>query len=418
MSTQAIDQQHYNDVALPETYADQQKLDAILTHMRANAPITLIDHPDFRPFWAISKHEDVVEIERLNDLFINDPRAVLADIATEQATLEFTGGNHLLLRTLIHMDNPDHKTYRGLTQDWFMPGSLRDWEPRFRELAKMFVERMAGMNGECDFVQDISIWYPLRVVMMILGVPEEDEARMLRLTQELFGAADEEMKRKEDATDHSDTISDFFMYFTQMTEDRRANPRDDAATLIANAVIDGEPIEHLEAMSYYIIIATAGHDTTSSSISGGLLALIENPEELAKLKADPFLIPSAVDEMIRWTTPVKHFMRTATEDFDIRGTHIKKGESVMLLYPSANRDEDVFDDPFAFRVDRKPNKHVAYGFGAHLCLGQYLAKLEMRMLLEELLPRLDEIELAGEPSLITSSFVSGLKHLPIRYKMR
>ena len=418
MSTQAIDQQHYNDVALPETYADQQKLDAILTHMRANAPITLIDHPDFRPFWAISKHEDVVEIERLNDQFINDPRAVLADIATEQATLEFTGGNHLLLRTLIHMDNPDHKTYRGLTQDWFMPGSLRDWEPRFRELAKMFVERMAGMNGECDFVQDISIWYPLRVVMMILGVPEEDEARMLRLTQELFGAADEEMKRKEDATDNSDTISDFFMYFTQMTEDRRANPRDDAATLIANAVIDGEPIGHLEAMSYYIIIATAGHDTTSSSISGGLLALIENPEELAKLKADPSLIPSAVDEMIRWTTPVKHFMRTATEDFHIRGTHIKKGESVMLLYPSANRDEDVFDDPFAFRVDRKPNKHVAFGFGAHLCLGQYLAKLEMRMLLEELLPRLDEIELAGEPSLITSSFVSGLKHLPIRYKMR
>ena len=417
MSTAAKTEYNYSDVALAETYTDQTRLDAIFTDMRKNAPIALIDHPDFDSFWAITKHADIVEIERHNDLFINDPRAVLQDKATEAAVLEATGGSHLLLRTLIHMDNPDHKTYRGLTQNWFLPGSLRDWEPKIQALAKMFVDRMAGMDGACDFAQDIAVWYPLRVVMMILGVPEEDEARMLRLTQELFGAQDEELQREKSDTEDSDTISDFFMYFTQITEDRRANPRDDAASLIANATIDGELIGHLEAMSYYIIIATAGHDTTSSSTSGGLLALIENPEELAKLKADPSLIGSAVDEMIRWTTPVKHFMRTATEDYEIRGQVIKKGESVMLLYPSANKDEEVFEDPFSFKVDRKQNKHVAFGFGAHLCLGQYLAKLEMKMLLEELLPRLDEIELAGDPSLIKGSFVSGLKHLPIRYTM-
>jgi cytochrome P450 len=418
MSSATNTKHNYNDVAAPATYADQDKLDAILTDMRHNAPIALINHPDYRPFWAITKHSDIVEIERQNDLFINDPRAVLMETAAEEAIIESTGGSHLLLRTLIHMDNPDHKTYRGLTQNWFLPGSLRDWEPKIEALAKMFIDRMADMGGECDFAQDVAVWYPLRVVMMILGVPEEDEARMLRLTQELFGAQDEEFQRKQQEADNSDTIQDFFMYFTQMTEDRRANPKDDAATLIANATVNGEPIGHLEAMSYYIIVATAGHDTTSSSTSGGLLALIQNPAELTKLKADPSLMGSAVDEMIRWTTPVKHFMRTATEDYVLRGQKIAKGESMMLLYPSANRDEDVFEDPFSFRIDRKANKHIAFGFGPHLCLGQYLAKMEMRMLLEELIPRLDEIELAGDPSLIAANFVSGLKHLPIRYKMR
>jgi cytochrome P450 len=418
MSTAVDTSFNYNDIAESTTYTDQDNLDALLTDMRAKEPIAWIDHENFRPFWAITKHADIIEIERLNEQFINDPRSVLQDIVTEEATLEFTGGSHLLLRTLIHMDNPDHKTYRGLTQNWFLPGNLRDWEPKIRALAKMFVDRMADKDGECDFVQDIAMWYPLRVIMMILGVPEEDEGRMLRLTQELFGAEDEELQRQNDTGDDSDTITDFFMFFTALTEDRRANPKDDAATLIANAIIDGEPIGHLEAMSYYMIIATAGHDTTSSSTSGGLLALIENPEELAKLKADPSLIGSAVDEMIRWTTPVKHFMRTATEDYEIRGQTIKEGEAVMLLYPSANRDEEAFDNPFAFQVDRKQNKHVAFGYGAHLCLGQYLAKMEIRMLFEELLPRLDEIELAGNPELIKASFVSGLKHLPIKYKMR
>jgi cytochrome P450 len=241
---------------------------------------------------------------------------------------------------------------------------------------------------------------------------------MLRLTQELFGPEDSEMRREADHGDLHNVVLDFFDYFNRMTADRRANPRDDLATLIANAEVDGKPIGEFEAMSYYVIVATAGHDTTSSSAAGGLLALIENPSEMAKLKADPDLIPSAVEEMIRWVTPVKHFMRTATADCIVGGKSVRAGEALTLFYPSGNRDEAVFDDPFTFRVDRAPNRQIAFGFGAHLCLGMHLARMEMAELFRELLPRLEHIELAGEPSRVASSFVSGLKHLPVRYRLR
>jgi len=188
--------------------------------------------------------------------------------------------------------------------------------------------------------------------------------------------------------------------------------------VIANGKIKGEPLGDLESASYYIIVATAGHDTTSACISGGLRALIENPDELAKLKANPELLPTAVDEMIRWVTPVQHFMRTATDDHELRGKTIRKGEAVQLLYMSGNRDEDIYPDAFRFKVDREPNRHVAFGYGAHVCLGQHLAKMEIRAFFAELLKRLDSIELAGEPKRSHSVFVSGLKTLPVRYSLR
>ena len=253
--------------------------------------------------------------------------------------------------------------------------------------------------------------------MTVLGVPEEDEPIMLKLTQELFGSTDPDMKRP-DATETVNTVSEFFNYFTAMTEDRRANPKDDVASVIANATIDGQPIGHLEAISYYIIVATAGHDTTSSTAAGGLLALMQNPEEFAKLRANPDLLPGAIDEMIRWTTPVKHFFRTAAVDYELRGQKIKKGDNLLMCYWSANRDADAFDDPFSFRIERTPNKHLAFGYGAHVCLGQHLAKMEIRALYTELLARLDHIELAGDPAWVEASFVSGLKRLPVRYSMK
>ena len=188
-------------------------------------------------------------------------------------------------------------------------------------------------------------------------------------------------------------------------------------TLIANSKIDGEPISHFEAMSYYIIVATAGHDTTSSSTAGAIWGLAQNPAELAKLHADPKLIPGLVDESIRWITPVKNFMRTAMEDTEIGGRKLSKGDWLMLCYASGNRDEDVFDSPNDFRVDRSPNKHLAFGYGAHLCLGQHLAKMEMRILWEELIPRLKSLELAGVPAMSQAVFVNGPKRLPIRFKM-
>jgi len=213
-------------------------------------------------------------------------------------------------------------------------------------------------------------------------------------------------------------VFDFFTYFNALTHERRANPTEDLASVIANAEIDGRQLNPGELMSYYIIIATAGHDTTSSTISGGLLALLQNPAELQRLRDDPSLMATAADEMIRWVTPVKHFMRTAMEDYPLRGVTIRKGQSVLLSYPSANRDEDVFEEPMRFDVGRSPNKHMAFGMGPHFCLGATLARLEIQAIFNEMLPRLEWIELAGEAEFMQTTFVGGPKHLPVRYKMR
>ncbi len=406
-----------DEIVAPANYANEPRLHEIFAWLRANDPVHWTAPEGFRPFWSVTRHADILEIERQNDRFINDPRTTLATIEAEQWVREVTGGGHQLVRTLVQMDNPDHRKYRMLTQAWFMPQNLKRVEESVSALARRHVNHMAELGEACDFVADVAVWYPLRVIMMILGVPEEDEPRMLKLTQELFGPQDSEMGRKADHGDLHQVVMDFFEYFNRITADRRANPKDDLATLIANAEIDGKPIGEFEAMSYYVIVATAGHDTTSSSTAGGLLALIENPAQLEKLRADPHLIPSAVEEMIRWVTPVKHFLRTATEDYTLGGKTIRAGEALCLFYPSGNRDESVFEDPFTFRVDRTRNKQIAFGFGAHLCLGMHLARMEMAALFRELLPRLEHIELAGEPAWVESNFVSGLKHLPVRYRL-
>ena len=212
-------------------------------------------------------------------------------------------------------------------------------------------------------------------------------------------------------------VADFYAYFAKLSADRRANPTDDLATVIATSEIDGQPISELEAMSYYMIVATAGHDTTSSSTAGAIWGLAEHPDQLAKVKADPSLIPGLVDESIRWVTPVKTFMRTATEATEFAGRSLAKDDWMMLCYASGNRDEAVFDDPAAFQIERKPNKHLAFGYGAHLCLGQHLAKMEMRILWEEMLPRIKSLELNGQPKNSQATFVSGPKTLPIRFEM-
>lgn len=286
----------YAAVADPRTSGDERQLLALLDDMRRNAPVAWVEPPGFRPFWAITRHADIMELERQNDRFLNGPRAVLQSIEQEEAVRAFTGGNHLLLRTLIHMDNPDHRVFRAMTQEWFQPRSLNKLQDRIADLARRTVDRMAGQGGRCDFVKEVAVWYPLHVIMMILGAPESDEPKLLKLTQELFGAQDPDMQRT--SAPDMGTVQDFFAYFTAMTEARRAHPQDDVATVIANATIDGRPIGHLEAMSYYIIIATAGHDTTSSATAGGLLALVRSPWELEKLKADPSLIPRLDDVAI------------------------------------------------------------------------------------------------------------------------
>ena len=406
---------NYSDLVRPATFADDDYFHKLAAHMRASDPVPWIESETHKSFWVATKHADIIEIERQNDKFLNTRNSVLQSREIEKAAEE----SGAFLRTLIHMDDPDHKKFRDLTRDWFMPASLKSVEPKVREIAKNAVDRMLELGEEIDFVNDVAVWYPLRVVMMILGVPEADEALMLKLTRELFGADDPDMQRKvETDEERIQTITEFIQYFTAMTADRRANPGDDVASVIANARINGETIGDLEAMSYYIIVATAGHDTTSSSTAGGVLALMQHPDELAKVVADPSITPLTVDEAIRWVSPVKHFMRYGTGDYELRGRHIKAGDPIMMLYPSGNRDDEVFDEPFRFRADRRPNRHLAFGHGAHHCLGNLLAKMEMKYLYEELFSRIASIELNGEPRLIQSTFVSGLKTLPVRIRAK
>jgi cytochrome P450 len=416
MSTPTMDEAA-KVLADPSAYADDDRLHAALTHLRANNPVAWVDNPPYRPFWAITKHADIMAIERANDLFISEPRPLLATAAVDDMSKQQAEAG-VGLRTLIHMDDPHHRKVRTIGADWFRPKAMRDLKVRVDELAKRYVDKMADIGPECDFVTDIAVDFPLYVIMSLLGLPESDYGRMHMLTQEMFGGDDDEYKRGGTLEEQFAVLLDFFTYFSQLTASRREQPTDDLASAIANGRVDGEQLSDVDTASYYVIVASAGHDTTKDAISGGLRALIDNPGELDRLRNDPDLMGTAVEEMIRWSTPVKEFMRTATADTTVRGVDIAEGESVYLAYVSGNRDEEVFTDPFRFDVGRDPNKHVAFGYGVHFCLGAALARMEMSSLFAELVPRLESIELAGKPELSATTFVGGLKHLPIRYSLR
>ncbi len=416
MSTRTMDDAA-KVLADPTAYADDERLHAALTHLRVHRPVAWVDNPPYRPFWAITKHADIMAIERDNELFLSEPRPLLAAAEADdalKAQLEAGIG----LRTLIHMDDPHHRKVRAIGADWFRPKAMRDLKVRVDELAKRYVDKMRESGPECDFVEQIAVNFPLYVIMSLLGLPEQDFPRMHQLTQEMFGGDDTEFQRGNTPEDMLAVLADFFNYFAQLTASRRAHPTEDLASAIANGRVDGEPLSDMDTASYYVIVASAGHDTTKDAISGGLHALIENPGELERLRRNPAMMGTAVEEMIRWSTPVKEFMRTAARDTEVRGVPIAKGESVYLAYVSANRDEEIFDDPFRFDISRDPNKHLSFGYGVHFCLGAALARMEMNSFFTELVPRLESIELAGPAELTATTFVGGLKHLPVRYSIR
>ena len=414
------------DIIDPKAYADGKRADEAFTFLRREMPLAVAQPEGFDPFWVVSKYADILEVERQNDLFYNGHRATtLVSVDIDAKVRKVMGGSPHLVKSLVQMDNPEHGGYRRLTQPYFLAQNLKKLEARTREIAKAAVDRMAGMGGKCDFARDVAFLYPLHVIMEVLGVPEVDEPLMMKLTQELFGSSDPDLNRASGALQDPENalaalqsvIADFITYFNALTESRRKEPKEDVATVIANGQVNGQPLGAFEAMSYYIIVATAGHDTTSSTTAHALWAMAENPDQFRKVKENPALIPGLVEESIRWATPVKHFMRTAMADTELRGTKIAKNDWLMLSYPSGNRDEEVFVDPFRFDVERTPNKQLAFGYGAHVCLGQHLARLEMRLFWEELLPRLESVELDGTPKLSEANFVSGPKRVPIRYKM-
>ena len=411
-----MDEQTVSDrIADPATYADPDGYHQLFARLRREDPVRWTEPRGYRPFWTVSRHADIVEIEKQHRVFVNAPRTALRTIAQEEQIRAVTGSTQAA-RTLIQMDEPDHRLYRKLTQSWFLPARLRRLEDQLAELAHIYVDRMADAGERCDFVRDVAVWYPLRVMMLILGVPEEDEALMLRLTQQHFAGTDPGVSGGEQV-DAGAAARELFAYFTELTARRRADPRDDIVSLLADAEVDGSPISDFDRNSYYFVLAIAGHDTTSSSISGTLHALVQHPEQMQRLRDERSLLGDAVTEGIRWTSPVRHFFRTASADAEIHGRRIRAGDSLMLCYPSANVDPDVFDAPREFRVDRRPNPQIAFGFGVHSCLGLHLAKMEMRALFAALLDRIGSIELAGAPRWLETNFVGGLASLPISYRV-
>lgn len=403
------------DLVSPKRYAEQGRPHDEWTLLRKEAPVYYCEPEGYKPFWAITKHADISEISKQPTVFLSAPRTAITTIAEDEARA--AGPQQ---RTLVNMDLPDHRTFRKIASSWFTPRHVAALEARMVDSARRLTDKLATKpSGEAfDFVNEVAAPHPLRLIAHLFGLPETDEPFVLQITNEIFGSEDPEFKRAETSHEHNmQLLGEAFAFFGKIAEDRRANPTDDLATAIVQAHIDKDPIEMGDVLGYYLIILTAGHETTRNAISGGLLALMENPEELAKLRADPSLAESAADEIVRWTTPVNQFARTAAQDYELRGQTIKAGQDVALFYGSANRDEEIFEDPFSFRIERSPNNHLGFGIGEHFCLGASLARMEIRVLLEELIPRLEEIDLAGEPARLASSFVGGIKHLPVSCKV-
>jgi cytochrome P450 len=433
---------HDADVIAPEVYGRTSHPHQAFAWLRANDPLRYVSAEGFRPFWAVTKHADIIEVERQPELFLSEPRPIVVpeainpEVRAELIAQIFerlkdspkllqvlaTAGQGGLIRSLVQMDAPDHPKYRALVQPWFKPANLKRLEDRLDVITRNILDTMMGDGRErtLDFVQDVAVFHPLKMIIELLGVPEADEWRILKLTNELFAGDDPEMRRTgADPLSIFETIKDLYEYFDRMTEERRARPTEDLASYIANGRIDGEYLPFKELISYYIIVATAGHETTRTAMSGGLLALLQNPDQFERLRTGgDELMKLAVEEMIRWSTPVTQFCRTATRDYQLRGKTVRAGDNLALFYASANRDEDVFDEPDKFKVDRQPNRHIAFGMGPHMCLGNLLARMELRIFYAQFLPRIESIELAGEPSFLRASFVHGVKHLPIRVKLR
>ena len=404
------------DIFSPEAYLDEAEVSRRCKDMRAQGRVLWIEQEPYRPFWAVLGRDEIMAVERDGKTWLAAPRQTLIPRDIEDAIIAQWGVRTGPVRTLLDMDGAEHRDHRNLTQSWFNSAFLETLRERMARLAREYVDKLEALGGECDFVEEVAVPYPLIMITSILGLPDSDAPLVLRLTQELFGAQDPERQRSGEYG--QDVAMEFFAYLGGVVAERRKAPREDLMSVVANATLNGEPLSDIDTLSYGMLLAAAGHDTTSSSIGVGMMQLALNPGEFAKLQADPDLMSSAAQEMFRWATPVRHFMRTAAVDTVVGGQPIKAGESVCLVYLSGNRDEAAFPDADAFRIDRSPNRHVAFGYGAHHCLGRILAEMEMEALFREIIARVESIELTGEPEWVKTNHTGGLKHLPIRYRMK
>jgi cholest-4-en-3-one 26-monooxygenase len=382
----------------------------VLTELRRRDPVHW--HPDRGSrggFWCITRHADVVTVNRDADTFVSGRGVTIAD---GPDTPDDEGRASALLPLL---DAPVHTRQRRIVSRGFTARTIALLEDQLTWRARTIVDAVVD-KGRCDFVTDIASELPLQAIAGLMGIPPEDHHRIVRWGDQLIGVEDPEFEGDVDA--QLSTLAEMTAYAAELRAQRLVEPRDDLITHLTSAQVDGASLSESEFGELFLLLAIAGHETTRNAAAQGIRALAERPEQLAALTADPSpeRLARAVEEILRWACPVMHFRRTATRDVEIGGRQIRQGDRVVMWYVSANRDEAVFEDPFRFDIDRHPNDHLSFGGGGpHYCLGAPLGRLELRVLLHEIVTRLPDLRLDGPPELLRSNFVAGVKHLPIRF---
>jgi cholest-4-en-3-one 26-monooxygenase len=375
--------------------------------LRRDAPVWF--HPgtdEVEGFWCIVKHADLVELSR----DYGHASSALGGITLHDASAEDL---ELQRQMMLMMDPPNHTKLRLLVNKGFTPRMIGRLDEHIRDIAKAIVDEVAS-RGECDFVVEVAAQLPLRVIVEMMGVPDADRPKIFEWTNRLIGSEDPEYNVSRDEAIGAAT--EMFMYSTELAAEKRKNPGDDIISTLLQAEVEGNRLTDTEFNLFFQLLAVAGNETTRNLISNGMNFMFEHPDQWAKLVDDRSLLPGAIDEMLRYASPVMYMRRTAPEDFELRGQTIREGEKMALWYISANRDEDVFEDPQRFDVTRSPNEYVAFGGGGpHFCLGANLAKLEIRVMFEELLNRLPDIARAGDIQRLRSNFINGIKHMPVKF---
>ena len=409
------------DLIAPSRYGTKGVPHDVWTLLRKESPVHRCElDGEFESFWAITKHADIIDVSSKPHLFSNREGPMILSREQKIGVAKRASGPMGRMLTIIEMDPPEHRDFRNVARGFFTPRGISRLDAIVKESARALVDSLGG-EGECDFVEKVAQRHPLRVLATVLGIDRDDEERLLELTQQLFASDDPDLQRKGEDREKAqmELGLEFYQMFDRITQDRRAHPRDDLATMLATAkMANGEPMGPIETFGYYLIVFTAGHDTTRNALSAGFAAMMQNPEQLALLRRNPALAKSATEEVVRWASPVNYMKRQVMEDVEIRGQRIPAGDYLGLFYASANRDEDVFENPFRFDVTRHPNRHLGFGTGEHFCLGAHLARASIKALLEELGTRAERLEYGGEPSQIHASFVVGLKTFPVRYAIR
>jgi len=399
------------DLVDPARFARSGYPHAVWTRLRAEAPVAHFAPAGYRPFWAITRHADMVDVASQPVRFSSAHGIILGSVDAVAMPSEM----------VVTLDPPRHGPMRRVASRRFTPRALQAQRAEVERITVELLDHMAtaGAVGECDFVERIAAPLPIAVVAWILGVPRADWELLFRWTNEVIGKDDPEYRRPGESP--GQTIrrarGELHGYFQRLVEQRRSNPEDDLVTDLIGATIDGAPLSEAQILSYCELMVEAGNETTRNAISGGLLAFGEHRGEWERLRGRPELLTDAVEEILRWVSPITHFTRTATEDCEVRGAKIRAGEQVALFWASGNRDEEVFAEPFAFRVDRRPNPHLAFGAGEHFCMGAHVARVELEVVFRHLLARLETFEVSGPVERLSSAVNGGLKHLPLRYRL-